>query len=133
MRRVEIDSQRVVKGPGWFPEVVAGIVEPDEDPTDAVRREILEEAGYRLGDLTHIATFYVWPGGSSERSILYCAEATSADRIAPGGGLAEEGENIPLFEWTLDDLFAALDAGRIADAKTVIAALWLRGSLEATK
>src|SRR2546421_10910966 len=33
------------KGPGWIYEVVAGILEPNEKPEDAIRREMLEEIG----------------------------------------------------------------------------------------
>src|SRR4051794_11788866 len=51
------------KGPGWLTEAVAGMIDPEEDAEDAVRREILEETGYRAGKLQHIANFYVSPGG----------------------------------------------------------------------
>ena len=138
---LNVDTQRVLlvdqfkyptyeKGPGWLPEVVAGVIEPGEGPADAIRREILEEAGYRADDVVHIATFYVSPGGSSERIVLFYAEVTSADRVAVGGGVAAEGEDIALLDWSLDELWAALDAGRILDAKTLIAAQWLRRRLE---
>src|SRR2546421_12150890 len=70
------------KGPGWMQEAVAGILEPNETPEDALRRELIEEIGYRAGDLTHISTFYVSPGGSSERITLYYAEVGETDRIA---------------------------------------------------
>jgi nudix-type nucleoside diphosphatase (YffH/AdpP family) len=62
------DTQRVVlveqfkfptyhNGDGWLAELVAGSVEPDEDPAHALRREVREETGYELHELTHIATF----------------------------------------------------------------------------
>jgi nudix-type nucleoside diphosphatase (YffH/AdpP family) len=46
------------KGPGWITEVVAGMIDRGENPEDAVRREILEETGYRAENLLHISTFY---------------------------------------------------------------------------
>jgi nudix-type nucleoside diphosphatase (YffH/AdpP family) len=119
------------KGPGWIHEVVAGILEPNETPEDALRRELLEEIGYRAGDLTRIATFYVSPGGTSERIMLYYAEVGNTDRIAAGGGLASEGEDIQLIEVALPELWRALDAGEIMDAKTIIGVMWLRRKLEA--
>ena len=135
------DTQKVVlinqfryptyeKGPGWMLEVVAGILEQNETPEDALRRELIEEIGYRAGDLTHIATFYVSPGGSSERIMLYYAEVGETDRIAAGGGLASEGEDIQFTEVALPELWSALDAGEIMDAKTIIAIMWLRKKLE---
>src|ERR1700688_543001 len=47
------------KGPGWILEAVAGIIEAEEKPEDALRREILEESGYRPEIVEHIATFYL--------------------------------------------------------------------------
>ncbi len=118
------------KGPGWMLEVVAGILEQNETPEDALRRELIEEIGFRAVDLTHISTFYVSPGGSSERIMLYYAEVGNADKIAAGGGLASEGEDIQFIEVTLPELWRALDAGEIMDAKTIIAVMWLRKKLE---
>ena len=73
-------------------ELVAGIVEPGEDPEQAMRRELLEEMGYEALALTHISTFYVSPGGSSERVILYCADVDSRGRVAEGGGLRSKAK-----------------------------------------
>ena len=78
------------KGPGWLCEVVAGMIDEGEQPEDAMRREIHEEIGYQAHELTHIATFYVSPGGSSERILLYYAEVGTADRVAPGGFYARK-------------------------------------------
>ena len=121
------------KGPGWIIELVAGILEPNEKPEDAMRREMMEEIGYKSSNLTYIATFYVSPGGSSERIILYFAEVSNADKVSAGGGLASEEEDIQLIELSLPELWTALDAGEIADAKTIIGAMWLRKRLEGTQ
>src|SRR5437660_7000011 len=66
------------KGPGWLLEVVAGIVDQGEQPEETIRREVREEVGYQVSDLQAIATFYVSPGGSSERVALYYAEIGEA-------------------------------------------------------
>jgi ADP-ribose pyrophosphatase len=135
------DTQRVVltnqfkyptyvKGPGWVAEVVAGTVEPGEDPAQTIRREILEETGYSVRQLELVATFYASPGGTSERIILYYAEVTVADKIAREGGVATEDEDIQLLEFTFPELWAAMAAGEIVDAKTLVAVMWLRRKLE---
>ncbi|GCE30893.1 ADP-ribose pyrophosphatase [Dictyobacter alpinus] len=134
---VNTDTQKVLmtrqfryptleKGPGWLHEIVAGMIDENEEPEDAVKREIEEEIGYRAHALTAIATFYVSPGGSSERIYLYYAEVSNADRVSDGGGLAEEHEDIELIQITFEELWDVLKKGEIRDAKTLIAAQWLQ-------
>ncbi len=131
------DSQHVVlteqfrypayrKGPVWMIEVVAGMIEPGADTAQTVRREVLEEVGYRLDNFESIGAFYVSPGGSSERIFLYAAEVGNHNRVARGGGLAEEGEHIRVVEMSLDEVATGLDEGFFADAKTIIGLMWLR-------
>jgi len=93
----------------------------------------MEEIGFRVGELTHITTMYPSPGGSSERITIYYAEVGNSDRIAAGGGLASEGEDIQLVEVALPELWRAVDAGEIMDAKTIIGIMWLRRKLEREK
>lgn len=118
------------KGPGWITEIVAGILDNDEDPESAIKREILEETGFRTSRLTPISTFYVSPGGSSERIFLYYATVSNADKIARGGGLSSEDEDILTLEMTLPELWKSIDSGDIVDAKTIIATSWLRARKE---
>ncbi len=118
------------KGPGWMQEIVAGVIDENEQPEETIRREIREEIGYEVGEaLTHIATFYVSPGGTSERNMVYYAEVSSADRTSQGGGKVSEHEDIELVEMTLSDLWQALDNNEIVDAKTLIAVQWLRSRM----
>jgi nudix-type nucleoside diphosphatase (YffH/AdpP family) len=118
------------KGPGWLYEVVAGMIDEGEQPEDAMRREIREEIGYQVHELTHIATFYVSPGGSSERIVLYYAEVGNADRISAGGGKASEHEDIRQIDMPLPELWQALENNDLADAKTLIAVQWLQNRLK---
>ena len=118
------------KGPGWIYEIVAGILEANEKSEEAIQREILEEIGYKVDHLTYITTFYVSPGGTSERIILYYAEVRNAYKVSAGGGLASEEEDIQLVELSLPELWRALDTGVLVDAKTIVASMWLRKKLE---
>lgn len=120
------------KGQGWLYEVVAGTIDANEQPEECIKREIREEIGYEANELTHIATFYVSPGGTSERIILFYGEVGDADRVSAGGGLASEHEDIQLVELTLPDLWQALENGDIVDAKTLIAAQWLQQRKQGT-
>jgi len=122
-----------VKGQGWLTETVAGMVEEDENAGEAISREMIEEIGYAPTYLEHISTFFVSPGGTSERIILYYAETDEANKQNEGGGVATEHEDIQLVTYTLSELWAALDSGELADAKTIIGAMWLRRRLEVVK
>jgi len=117
------------KGPGWTSEVVAGMLTPGEEPEAEIKREILEEIGYKTSNLTYISTFYTSPGGSSERIILYYAEVTNHDKIESGGGIIEEGEDVEIVEIPLSELPAQISNGQIVDAKTIIGLLWLQNKL----
>ncbi|HHX63315.1 MAG TPA: NUDIX domain-containing protein [Chloroflexi bacterium] len=112
-------------GPGWLWEIIAGMQEEGVDPKDVARNEAMEEAGYRLGPLRHIATVYPSPGGSSERVAIYLASVTEADRVSAGGGLEESGEDIQVRMVPLDEALAMIEDGRIMDAKTVLALQYL--------
>lgn len=108
-------------GKGWLWEVVAGTVEAGRNPEEVARSELLEEAGYRLASLHHVMTVYPSPGGATERVHLYLAPMEPQDRISAGGGLRHSGEDILVRAFDLDDALRMMEAGEIADAKTVLA------------
>lgn len=118
------------RGEAWPLELVAGLIDKGESPEEAIRREILEEAGYAVGALTRQFTFYPSPGITSERGILYYGETDGDEPVAKGGGLAEESEDIEVVEMPFAEAFALLDRGEIVDGKTLIGLLWLRNRLE---
>jgi ADP-ribose pyrophosphatase len=111
---------------GWIMEIPAGSVDPGETPEDTVRREMVEETGYRLNRLVHLSTFYLSPGGTSERIFLYYVSITPTDQIGAGGGLAHEGEDIRIWKLKVSDALAKMEAGEINDAKTIIGLQWLQ-------
>ena len=59
------------------------------------------------------------------------AEYSAADRVAAGGGVRAEGEDIEVLEPTLDEALGMVEDGRIVDAKTIMLLQWakLRGLL----
>jgi len=113
------------KGGGWLIETIAGVVDPGESPELAVLREIEEESGYRVDAVTHVSTFFLSPGGSSERVFLYCALVDSSQRVDSGGGLDSENEDIRVLEIPTAELRHRLARGDFADAKTLIGLQWL--------
>ena len=109
----------------WQYELVMGMVDdPDETFENAAIREVQEEAGASIVSLIPIYSFFTSPGTSSERMHLYCAEIDSTNL---GGvfGLAEENENIKAHVIDLAQATAAIAAGQLNNAATLIAIQWL--------
>ncbi|CAA6820951.1 MAG: NADH pyrophosphatase (EC [uncultured Thiotrichaceae bacterium] len=76
--------------PNWTPKAVstlAGFVEPGESLEEAVRREVLEEAGIHVGKVSYIAS-QPWPFPSSIM-LGFIAQATSAEITLDTHELAE--------------------------------------------
>ena len=108
----------------WLLELVAGLIDKDEQPEQVALREALEEAGLDLTSLWPVTQYYPSPGGSDERVHLFIGRCDSA---GAGGvhGLAEEGEDIRVHVWALEDALAAVKDGRIDNAASIIALQWL--------
>ncbi len=108
----------------WLLELVAGLIDKDEQPEDVARREALEEAGLTLTSLWPITQYYPSPGGSDERVHLFVGRC---DSQGAGGvhGLEEEGEDIRVHVWPLEDALDAAKDGRIDNAASIIALQWL--------
>ncbi len=107
-------------------EAPAGLIDKGEALEDCVRREALEECGVELHALEPIARPWSSPGVSTERIALFLAPYSAGDRTGPGGGLADEHENITVSEHSLPDLAALADAGQLTDLKTLCLVQTLR-------
>lgn len=110
-----------VEGHPDFLEAVAGLLDED-DPETCARREAMEEAGLRIGRLEPVGLFWSAPGITTERLHLFLAPYAAADRVAEGGGVADEHEEIEVLEIGIDELSAMLERGAVADMKTIILA-----------
>jgi nudix-type nucleoside diphosphatase (YffH/AdpP family) len=101
-------------------EVIAGLIDHAADDAAATaKREAMEEAGLRLGELTEVAAPFSSPGVSTERLALFLAEIDIATaRVETGGGLAEEHEDIEVVDIPLKTLANMADQGEILDLKT---------------
>jgi len=104
-------------------EAAAGLLDGDE-PEAAVRREALEETGYRVGKVFPLFPVFGSPGALAEEVHLFIGLIDTTRREAAGGGLADEHEDIEVVELPLDEAFAMVGDGRLPDAKTVILLQW---------
>jgi nudix-type nucleoside diphosphatase (YffH/AdpP family) len=108
---------------GMLIETAAGLLD-DDDPEAAIRREALEELGVRVGALEHVFDVYMSPGSVTERLHCFAAPYQDEQRIAGGGGVAAEGEDIDVLEIPFDEAMTMVADGRIADAKTIMLLQW---------
>ncbi len=100
-------------------EAVAGLLD-ERSPEDAIRREAEEEAGCRIARPRRVFEAFMSPGSVTERLVFFVAKYSAADRIAAGGGVVAEGEDIEVLEQTLDEALAMVGDGRIMDGKTIM-------------
>jgi ADP-ribose pyrophosphatase len=108
----------------WLWEIVAGILEPGEEPSEVVYREAVEEIGCPVSDIIPICDFFVSPGSTSETTALYCGrvDATQASGIH---GVASEYEDIQVHVIPFSTALEMLNAGKIRFAPAVIGLQWL--------
>ncbi|RMT15595.1 hypothetical protein ALP52_04235 [Pseudomonas amygdali pv. mori] len=108
----------------WLIELVAGLIDKDEQPEEVAHREAEEEAGLVFRSLWPITKYFPSPGGSNEFVHLYLGQCSSE---GAGGihGLESEGEDIRVTVWSFDDAMQAMKDGTIKNASTIIALQWL--------
>ncbi|HZP20505.1 MAG TPA: NUDIX domain-containing protein [Bauldia sp.] len=127
-RQFRLPAMLAGAGDGMTIEAAAGLLDGDE-PEACARRELEEELGYRVTGLKRVLSVLTSPGAVAERLYLFTASYTPADRLTAGGGHAEEGEDIEVLEMPLDQAYAMVGDGRIADAKSVILILHLHAEV----
>ncbi|ANC05285.1 ADP-ribose pyrophosphatase [Pseudomonas putida] len=108
----------------WLIELVAGLIDKDEQPEEVAHREAEEEAGLSFSALWPMTRYFPSPGGSDEYVHLFLGRCSSE---GAGGlhGLEEEGEDIRVRVWSFEDALQAVRDGRIANAASIIALQWL--------
>lgn len=108
----------------WLLELVAGVIEPGEEPEDVARREAQEEAGCTLGELLPIHRYLVSPGGTTESAAVYVG---NVDSSGVGGlhGLEDEHEDIKVHVVSRVAAMDLMNQGRIINASALIGLQWL--------
>ncbi len=107
-------------------ELPAGTLEPDEPPAETARRELAEEVGLAAAGWEAGPSFFTAPGFCTELMHLFLA--TELDESAAESDADEQLEP----SWmTLSDALAAVDDGRIVDAKSMAGIGWLERRVRA--
>ncbi|MBC3846508.1 NUDIX domain-containing protein [Winogradskyella echinorum] len=106
---------------GFLLEVPAGMLDDKDDSAEeAMKREILEETGYNIPKLTKIYNAFATPGGSTERFSCFVGEYDDSMKVAKGGGLDAENEDIIIIEMPFKEAIELISSGEIVDAKTIM-------------
>jgi ADP-ribose pyrophosphatase len=106
-------------------ELPAGTREPDEDPAETARRELIEETGYRAGRIELLTRFFMSPGILDEQMHLFLAT-----QLTPGEPDLQGGEQITPRVTTWDETLRLIHEGRIRDAKTLVGLLYYKTFLQ---
>lgn len=109
-------------------EACAGTIDGDEPAEACVIREAMEELGLQIHAPRKLFEAFVSPAASTEKLHFFVAPYRADARIAPGGGLVEEGEHIEVIEADYDAVLRSALAGEIRDAKTLTLLYWLQAS-----
>ena len=104
---------------GMLIEACAGLLDKD-NPEDCIRRETEEETGYKVSHVQKIYEAYMSPGSVTEILYFFIAEYSREMKIADGGGIEHEEENIEVLEINIDKAMQMIDTGEIKDGKTIM-------------
>lgn len=99
-------------------ELPAGTLEPPDSPEATAHRELIEETGYRAGQLRQLHRFYLSPGILDERMHLFLAQ--QLDFV---GARREPGEEIENLIVAWPEAIKLVRDGVIQDAKTIVGLL----------
>lgn len=108
----------------WLIEIVAGIMEDGESAEDVARRESLEEAGCEILELIRIHSFYLSPGGSSEKITLFCGLINS-ENVGGLHGVADEHEDILVRAVPFAEAYEMVERNEIDSVIPILALQWL--------
>ena len=104
---------------GMLVEAPAGLLD-QATPEERIRAEVEEETGYRVGDIRKVFEAFMSPGSVTEKLHFFVAEYDSASKVAAGGGIESEGEDIEVLELPFEEALAMVRRGEIADGKTIM-------------
>jgi ADP-ribose pyrophosphatase len=100
-------------------ELVAGRMEPGEDPKEAAARELAEETGYRAKRLRVFLEVFPTPGFLEEKMFLLLAED-----VKPGPASPEDDEKIVSAVYSPKKLEQMIHSGKLHDAKSIAGLLY---------
>jgi len=95
---------------GMLIEACAGLLDKD-NAEDCIKRETEEETGYKIFDVKKIFEAYMSPGSVTEILYFFIAEYSKEMKVADGGGVDHEEENIEVLEINIDEAMKMIGSG----------------------
>lgn len=108
------------KNDGMSIEVCAGALDKDESPETCIIREIEEEVGYKINQVTKVLEAYTSPGAVTEKMYMFIAEYSDEMKVNNGGGVHAEDEDIEVLEIAFKEVIQMIHDFEIKDAKTIM-------------
>ncbi|WP_253201055.1 NUDIX domain-containing protein [Collinsella sp. zg1085] len=99
-------------------EIPAGKLDPGEDPQVCAERELLEETGFKAGEMRYLTTIAPACGYTDELIHIFMAT-----HLSFAGATPDEDEFVNVDLVPLSELIDAVLDGKIEDAKTIVGAL----------
>jgi ADP-ribose pyrophosphatase len=103
-----------------FIEIPAGKLEPGEPHLDTAKRELLEETGYVAAEWTRLGVIHTAIAYTDEAIELFVARKLTLRQRS-----LDQGEFLETLTVPFDEAVAMVRDGRITDAKSVAALLWV--------
>jgi len=107
-----------------FIEIPAGKLEPGEPHLDTAKRELLEETGYTAAEWTSLFVLHTAIGYTDETIEVFLAK-----KLKAGSAQLDPGEFLEVLLVDFPEAIRMIGDGRISDAKTVAALLWVNAFL----
>ena len=104
---------------GMLIEACAGLLDKD-NPEECIRRETEEETGYKISAVQKVYEAYMSPGSVTEKLYFFIAEYSKEMKVAEGGGVEHEEENIEVLELYIEQAMEMMETGAIRDGKTIM-------------
>jgi len=108
----------------WMIELVAGMIEENEQSSDVAKRELMEETGLDCLRLEKVMSYLPSPGGTSEKIDLYIAEVNAAS-VSDIAGLESENEDIKTHRFSVKEAIELLSQSHFENGVTIIGLQWL--------
>lgn len=102
-------------------ELPAGLIESNELPKEAAQRELQEEIKYDAKNLEYLFDSYSSPGFTDEKMSYFLATDLFSSPLQE-----DEGEDLNIEEYTLEEALNMIEEGKIEDSKTIIGLLYLK-------
>ena len=104
-------------------ELPGGLINADEEPRDAAKRELLEETGYECSTLEYINWTYTWPGRTTQKNFIFLAKGLKKRR-KPN---LEEFEYTKIRKLPKELVVQEIRSGNIKSAISISAILYTLG------